>query len=160
ALAPRAVNALLAVRPAAALAKRLAGIDPRRSLPRFAERPFTRVRPPGAVADGAARVDVVGWVDTFTGYFTPWIATAAIEVLTRAGLTVGVPRAALCCGLTWISTGQLEAARRRLRRTVRALARHAGTPIVALEPSCAAVLRSDAVNLLGADDRDAVAVAG
>ena len=48
AFAPRAVNALLAVRPAAALAKRLAGIDPRRSLPRFAERPFTRVRPPGA----------------------------------------------------------------------------------------------------------------
>src|SRR6266702_3143427 len=57
----------------------------------------------------------------------------------------------LCCGLTWISTGQLGMARRMLRRTISALrpALDAGRQIVVLEPSCAAVFRSDAPELLG-----------
>ncbi len=117
---------------------------------------------PGAGVGAGGSRDVVLWVDTFTGYFSPDVARAAVRVLTRAGFSVTFPPAALCCGLTWISTGQLDAARRRLRRTVDALAAHAeaGTPIVALEPSCAAVLRSDAVELLGDDDRAAKRVAG
>ena len=53
----------------------------------------------------------------------------------------------LCCGLTWISTGQLDARPRQiLRRTVAALCARrvgAGVPIVGLEPSCTAVLRGD-----------------
>jgi Fe-S oxidoreductase len=105
---------------------------------------------------------VVLWVDTFTDHFSPQIARAAVRVLEQAGFSVTVPSALLCCGLTWISTGQLDTARRRLRRTIDALARHAeaGTPIVGLEPSCTATLRSDAVELLGADDRAARLVAG
>jgi Fe-S oxidoreductase len=55
----------------------------------------------------------------------------------------------LCCGLTWISTGQLGVAKRVLARTVRHLAPHlrAGGLIVGLEPSCTAVFRSDAFDL-------------
>ncbi|GAA2901880.1 FAD-binding and (Fe-S)-binding domain-containing protein [Streptosporangium fragile] len=157
-LAPRAVNALLRTGPVAALAKRLGGIDHRRSLPSFADRRFRRERPPRGAVPGPT---VLLWVDTFTDHFSPEVARAAVEVLNRAGFSVAVPRAALCCGLTWISTGQLDAARRRLRRTVDTLARHAeaGTPIVALEPSCTAVLRSDAVDLLGPGDRAAKTVA-
>jgi Fe-S oxidoreductase len=51
----------------------------------------------------------------------------------------------VCCGLTWISTGQLNTARRVLRRSLGVLAPHlqAGTPIVGLEPSCTAALRHD-----------------
>ncbi|WP_308201533.1 FAD-binding and (Fe-S)-binding domain-containing protein [Sphaerisporangium perillae] len=114
----------------------------------------------GRMAAGAGRT-VVLWVDSFTDHFSPEVALAAVRVLNRAGLSVAVPRAALCCGLTWISTGQLGTARRKLRRTVDALARYAeaGTPIIALEPSCTAVLRSDAVDLLGGDDRAARLVA-
>ncbi|MEV6866078.1 FAD-binding and (Fe-S)-binding domain-containing protein [Streptosporangium subroseum] len=165
-LAPRAVNAMLGVRLIAAIAKRLGGIDHRRSLPSFAERPFRRRRPmrtasPGTGLSVGAGTSVVLWVDTFTDCFSPEIALAAVRVLNRAGIEVAVPRASLCCGLTWISTGQLDTARRRLRRTVDALARYAeeGTPIIALEPSCTAVLRSDAVDLLGGGDRAARLVA-
>ncbi|GAA5069889.1 FAD/FMN-containing dehydrogenase/Fe-S oxidoreductase [Thermocatellispora tengchongensis] len=158
--APRAANALLHAPVLGGLAKRMGGIDPRRELPSFAERPFSRHRPPRAATPGTGP-RVLLWVDTFTGRFSPGVAQAAIRVLQRAGHTVAVPRASLCCGLTWISTGQLDAARRRLRRTVAALARHAaeGMPIVALEPSCAAVLRADALDLLGPDHPDAAAVA-
>jgi Fe-S oxidoreductase len=63
----------------------------------------------------------------------------------------------VCCGLTWISTGQLDGARRQLRRTLRALAPalDAGIPVVGLEPSCTAALRRDAGELLPGDPRAA-----
>ena len=64
-----------------------------------------------------------------------------------------------CCGLTWITTGQLDHARKLIAQTVETLHPYvaAGTPIVGLEPSCLSVLRSDAVELV--DDPRAVEVA-
>jgi Fe-S oxidoreductase len=66
-----------------------------------------------------------------------------------------------CCGLTWISTGQLDAARRILGGTVTELqvAAAQGIPIVGLEPSCTGVLRSDAAELLDNDAARVVAKA-
>jgi Fe-S oxidoreductase len=54
-----------------------------------------------------------------------------------------------CCGLTAISTGQLDRARRMLARVLDGLEADPGTPVIALEPSCLAVLRDDAGWLLG-----------
>jgi Fe-S oxidoreductase len=67
-----------------------------------------------------------------------------------AGWEVRLPAEPLCCGLTWISTGQLTQAKRRLRATVTALSEHvrAGGLVVGLEPSCTAVFRSDAPDLI------------
>ena len=55
-----------------------------------------------------------------------------------------------CCGLTWISTGQRAGARRQLEASLDVAAPDvaAGTPIVGLEPSCVAVWRSDAAELV------------
>ena len=39
---------------------------------------------------------------------------AAIRVLEDAGYHVIIPEEDACCGLTWISTGQLDGAKRRL----------------------------------------------
>jgi Fe-S oxidoreductase len=74
-------------------------------------------------------------------------------VLESAGFRVAVPTEALCCGLTWISTGQLPTAKRVLRRTLDVLRPwiEAGTLVVGLEPSCTAVFRFDAVELLPED---------
>jgi Fe-S oxidoreductase len=82
-------------------------------------------------------------------------------VLEAAGFDVRVPDGPACCGLTWISTGQLDAARRILGRTVRTLRAAAddGVPIVGLEPSCTAVLRSEARELLPPAEADPVAAA-
>ena len=86
------------------------------------------------------------WPDTFTNHLTPSIGQAAVEVLEAAGWRVIVPSQPLCCGLTWISTGQLATARRVLQRSVDALAPYLrrGALVVGLEPSCTAVFRSDA----------------
>ena len=152
----RLANASLRVAPVAALAKRGGGIDARRGLPRFAPQSFRRwfAARPGAPG---ARKPVLLWVDTFTNAFAPQVGQAAVKVLEAAGYEVLVTGQQVCCGLTWISTGQLDAARRQLRKTLRALrpALDAGIPVVGLEPSCTAALRSDAAELLPGDKRAA-----
>jgi Fe-S oxidoreductase len=148
--APRLSNAALRRRTPARIAKRLGGIDPRRPLPEFASQTF---RAWFASRAPAAGTPVLLWVDTFTNHFTPAVGQAAVRVLERAGYSVRITETPVCCGLTWISTGQLDGARRRLRHSLDALAAHDGVPIVGLEPSCTAVLRSDLVELLPGDRR-------
>ena len=82
-----------------------------------------------------------------------------MAVLEPAGLRVGVVAEHACCGLTWVSTGQLDAARRIMARTLDVLHPYVarGIPVVGLEPSCLATLRSDAVEL--SDDPRAAEVA-
>jgi Fe-S oxidoreductase len=94
-------------------------------------------------------------VDTFTNAFAPHVGQAAVRVIEAAGYEVRITGRNVCCGLTWISTGQLDGARRQLRRTLRALAPalDAGIPVVGLEPSCTAALRADAADLLHGDKR-------
>lgn len=134
----------------------LAGVDRRRTVPAFARRPFRRTfRPePGGTP-------VVLFADSFSDAFSPDAAAATVRVLRAAGYEPRLPSAPVCCGLTWITTGQLDGARKILTRTVAALApdARAGVPIVGIEPSCTAVLRSDIHELLPGDE-DAAAVAG
>jgi FAD/FMN-containing dehydrogenase/Fe-S oxidoreductase len=140
------------------LATWAAGLEPR-EIPLFAEETLQQwwVRRGGSVPGGGGTV--VLWPDTFTNTFHPHIGRAAVELLEDAGWTVEIPTEPLCCGLTWISTGQLAGARRQLRRSLAALdgALSDGTPIVGLEPSCTAVFRSDAAELLPDDPRAAQA---
>ncbi|SDU59285.1 FAD-binding and (Fe-S)-binding domain-containing protein [Jiangella alkaliphila] len=153
--APRLVNAVLSVRPLRRALLRLGGLDPRRDLPRFAS-PFHRQhRRRAAPATAGRRGPVLVWVDSFTNAFAPDVAHAVIRVLTDAGYAVTVSAGDICCALTWISTGQLDQAKARLRRLLAAFEPYAraGTPIVGVEPSCTAVLRSDLVELLGDDPR-------
>ena len=152
---PQTANRLMAG-PLGPLGKRAAGVDPRRGLPVFAPRTF---RGWFAEHPSSSGEPVMLWVDTFTNHFTPEVGIAAVSVLEQAGYSVRIPQRRLCCGLTWISTGQLDTARKMLRRSVSGLAgaAHAGTPIVGLEPSCTAVFRSDAADLLG-ESEAAVAV--
>lgn len=140
---PRAVNALMRVPGLPALA----GVDRRRGLPEFARETFRawfeRRRP----VEGRP---VMLFVDTFTDHFAPEIGRATVKVLEAAGYRPRISESRQCCALTWISTGQLDAARAILGRTVAELAEAAGqgVPIVGMEPSCTAVLRSDALELL------------
>ncbi|GAY07132.1 FAD-binding and (Fe-S)-binding domain-containing protein [Pseudonocardia sp. N23] len=137
------------------LAARLAGVDPRRSVPPFASTPFRRRSRPAPTGGAPA----VLFVDSFTDAFAPAVAESAVAVLARAGVEARPTGAGVCCGLTWITTGQLDAARRILGRTVTTLRRAVddGLPIIGLEPSCTAVLRRDAVDLLDTDDAHTVA---
>ncbi|MGQ4619341.1 FAD-linked oxidase C-terminal domain-containing protein [Nocardia sp. R7R-8] len=167
---PRVVNALAGRTRLRRAALRAAGIDPRRDVPRLAVRTFRRIwrdlddgarMAESAYAPeeraGSGSGEVMLWIDTFTDAFDPEIALAAARLLAAVGYRVRIPEQRVCCGLTWISTGQLDGARRRLRATLTALQEHvdAGGVVVGLEPSCTAVLRADLTELLPDDPRSA-----
>jgi Fe-S oxidoreductase len=127
-------------------------------LPPFARRTFRQewAARPAPSGDGAP---VALWVDSFTDHFAPGVAHAMARVLESAGYRVQVPADDTCCGLTWITTGQLDAARAILARTVATLTPlvDAGIPVVGVEPSCTAVLRGDAVELVGGAEAERLA---
>jgi Fe-S oxidoreductase len=156
--APRTVNAVLGSRLGGRLAKWSAGMDQRREVPPFARRTFRQEweARPSPAGDGSP---VALWVDSFTDHFAPGVALAAARVLEAAGYRVQVPGDDTCCGLTWITTGQLDAARTILGRTVASLVAlaDAGIPVVGVEPSCTAVLRGDALELVGGPEAERVA---
>ncbi|SDJ01809.1 FAD/FMN-containing dehydrogenase [Frankineae bacterium MT45] len=155
---PRLANFTLRRKSLSALGKRMAGVDQRRPLPEFATQTFRDWFAARQKASGQQTGQpVLLWVDTFTEHFSPEVGRAAVAVLEDAGYAVQLTDRKVCCGLTWISTGQLDGARRRLRTTLDALepSLKAGIPIVGLEPSCTAVLRSDVTELLADDERAA-----
>ncbi|MCX4710775.1 FAD-binding and (Fe-S)-binding domain-containing protein [Streptomyces griseus] len=155
----RPLNALARLRPLAALAKRLAGIAPERTIPVLATETYSRWlrRHQGGGTHILSSDRVVAlWADTFTEHLSPQVGRAAVRVLEEAtGRTVLPPVPGLCCGLTYVSTGQLDAARRVMRRTLDRLDLLPGHPLVVLEPSCAATLRTDLPELLPDDPRAA-----
>lgn len=126
------------------LALRLGGLTTQRALPRFASR--RRLRDEIA-SRRAGPGDVVLVVDSFSKGFRPEVAGAALRVIEDAGHRAEV-RTDVCCGLTWISTGQLRQARKRLTRAATALDDGTERPIVVTEPSCAAALRKDLPELV------------
>ncbi|MFB6672085.1 FAD-binding and (Fe-S)-binding domain-containing protein [Streptomyces sp. NPDC056390] len=157
---PRLVNALASSR-LAPIVKRLGGIASEREVPRFADETFLawfRRRTPQG--DGR-RGPVMLWVDSFNNHFTPEVLKDGVAVLEDAGFRVQVPDGTQCCGLTWITTGQLGIARRIAQRTTAALAPAvaAGIPVVGLEPSCTAALKTDLPELLDDDNARGLAQA-
>ncbi|WP_030438026.1 FAD-binding and (Fe-S)-binding domain-containing protein [Actinoplanes subtropicus] len=135
-----------------------AGVDSRRGIPKFASQTFRQWFGDRAAETGKP---VILFVDSFTDHFDPEIAKAAVELLTDAGYAPRITSKAACCGLTWISTGQLDAAKRILGRTVDELSEAAasGIPIVGLEPSCTGVLRGDLPELLDGEGARQVSAA-
>ncbi|MGW0293205.1 FAD-binding and (Fe-S)-binding domain-containing protein [Streptomyces tuirus] len=178
------VNALSAIPPLAWAAKRLGGLAPERGIPRVAARTFSGwwERRPARRPDARGEV-VVLWPDTFTEHLSPAVGQAAVRVLEAAGLRVALPptvrlekppvgdgrtvaldplsllrgRGRVCCGLTYVSTGQLDRARAVMRRTLDLMepVLETDAPVVVLEPSCAAALRTDVPELLHDDPRAA-----
>ncbi|MGN6610186.1 MAG: FAD-binding and (Fe-S)-binding domain-containing protein [Angustibacter sp.] len=151
----RLANLLMGLRLLHPLVTWAAGVDARRSLPTFAPRTFrhwfaSRAGDPRPGRHG----DVVLFVDTFTDAFSPDVGQAAVAVLEDAGYRVRVTSEPVCCGLTWVSTGQLDAARKQASATVQALLPHvrAGAAVLGLEPSCTGVLRADVLELLPDDE--------
>jgi FAD/FMN-containing dehydrogenase/Fe-S oxidoreductase len=98
---------------------------------------------------------VILWADTFNNHFLPSTAIAAAEVLEAAGFGVLVPKAQLCCGRPLYDVGELDRAKSLLLQIMDELyvAIEQRTPIVVLEPSCAAVFRDELVNLFPNDQR-------
>ena len=137
------------------MAKPLLGFASQRSLPAWRSDAF--VAP--AAGPAAKGREVVLFVDTFSTYFDPENARAAIRVLEAGGYTVHLPRSAdetrpLCCGRTFLSSGLVNEARAEAKRMIDTLKPYVerGVPVVGLEPSCLFGLRDEFVSMLPGGD--------
>jgi FAD/FMN-containing dehydrogenase/Fe-S oxidoreductase len=134
--------------------QRFAGFTHERALPQW--RADTFLATTGTDAEDAT---VVIFADTFSNNFAPDVLRAARRVLEAAGHRVAVAwpalgSRALCCGRTYLSTGQVDKARDEAERLLEALSPFVarGVPVIGLEPSCLFTLRDEFLGLgLGPD---------
>jgi Fe-S oxidoreductase len=150
---PRLANAVMGFAPTRRAFGLVAGIAGERRIPRIAARTFAATAAPSAPTSvaGTQPGRVIVWPDTFTNHLAPEVGHAALRVLAAAGFEAVVPRTPVCCGLTAITTGQLDRARAELRRMLAAPELRGDEPVLVLEPSCASTLRHDLRELLPGD---------
>ncbi len=147
-----------------ALLSRVAGLDPRRSLPNLADTRFTAWfgREAPSRQPARPRRTVALFPDTFTNFFEPEVGIAACRVLWALGYEIRLAPA-VCCGRPAISRGLLDRARKLARRSVAALSGLASEdiPIIGLEPSCLLTFRDEIPELVREAHRhDARRIAG
>jgi len=125
------------------------GFAKKRALPKWRGDTFLATTEPDEVD-----ATVVIFADTFSNNFEPEILHAARRVLTAAGHRVAVAwptigARALCCGRTYLATGQVAKARQEAERLIEALVPFVarGVPVVGLEPSCLFTLRDEFLSL-------------
>ncbi len=128
-----------------ALLERVAGIDRRRPLPRFAR--DTLIRWDRRRTKRLGR-ELVFLADSFTTFTEPAVGRAAIELLEAAGYAVRL-EAGGCCGRSSISKGLLDRAGGMAADMTERLAPSAerGVPIIGCEPSCLLTLKEEHLSL-------------
>ncbi|MGC8487964.1 MAG: heterodisulfide reductase-related iron-sulfur binding cluster [Clostridia bacterium] len=134
------------------------GIDHRRRLPRYARVRFSRwvsrqapVPEPDAVLFATCTVE----------YNEPGLGQAALAVLAHNGIKAAVPEGQRCCGMPALDGGDVEGAIERARTNIGLLAPYVarGIPIIALQPTCAYVLREEYPMLVEGEVASQVAAA-
>jgi Fe-S oxidoreductase/FAD/FMN-containing dehydrogenase len=129
------------------------GLSARRRLPEW-RRDWFRADRECDRAQSEGRRELVLFSDTFTTWFEPENARAALKVLRGGGYAVRTAcrpgERPLCCGRTFLSAGLVDEARAEARRTAAALARFVeqGVPVIGLEPSCLLTMRDEFTYLL------------
>jgi FAD/FMN-containing dehydrogenase/Fe-S oxidoreductase len=149
------------------LSERALGLSARRTLPRWRS-PWRTDReiahPADVIGDGR---DVILFADTFNRAFERENLDAAERVLLAGGYRLHhvAPDEAtarpLCCGRTYLSTGDVANARREASRSAAALLPFVlrGAKVIGLEPSCLLTLRDEWGALLPAARAEPMAAA-
>ena len=122
-------------------------LAPQRSLPLFNGNFLASAE--ASQSSFASEREVLLFVDTFNNYMDGENAKAAKRVLEAAGyrvhLNITKGQRPLCCGRTYLSSGQFDKAKAEAKRTLEHLMPFVerGVAIVGLEPSCLLTMRDE-----------------
>lgn len=138
------------------LLEKTVGIDHRRHLPKFALMRFSQWIEKHQERTKTA--DVAIFSTCTVEYHEPGIGQAALKVLAHNGIQAEVPAFQQCCGMPALDGGDIAGATLRARQNVAVLKQFArdGKPILALQPTCAYVLKKEYPLLLGTEDAELV----
>ncbi|MFB6114617.1 MAG: anaerobic glycerol-3-phosphate dehydrogenase subunit C [Halodesulfurarchaeum sp.] len=139
-------NVVANTAPVRKLMEETIGMDSRRPLPHFSTSSFTdwfaSHDPEPALGD--LDRDVALYVDCYVDRNYPEIGKAAVRVLERMGASVSLADTG-CCGRAALSKGRIDEAEAKADAHIEDLVSIAesGTDVVAIEPSCAAMMTTE-----------------
>jgi glycerol-3-phosphate dehydrogenase subunit C len=96
----------------------------------------------------------------FVNYNHPQLGRDLLEVFSRNGIALGLPKQN-CCGMPAMEAGDLELAKRMARQNVAALLPHvrSGQKVLAVNPTCSYTMRKEYGELVGTAEAREVAAA-
>jgi Fe-S oxidoreductase len=127
------------------------GIHKDKLLPDFASSTFEKwAEREGRVREGAQGVEAVLFPTCYVQNNEPQIGRDTLEVLDRNQVKTACVRGLQCCGMPAWETGDLEAVRRQAANNLRVLKPFidAGAKVVAINPTCAMMMRREYPELL------------
>jgi FAD/FMN-containing dehydrogenase/Fe-S oxidoreductase len=153
-LAPGVANFLTQAPEIGDLVKFAGGIARERRMPPYAHETFRDwfARHAPRHPNGS---ELVLFPDTFSNFFRPGTAIAAVHVLEAAGWRVTIPPRLLCCARPLYDWGMLDRAKGLIRALLETLGPDVerDLPVVGLEPACIAAFRDEVVALFPDDRR-------
>jgi Fe-S oxidoreductase len=131
------------------------GIHRDKRLPDFAPSTFERWAERTGRIRGAG-AEAVLFQTCYVQNNEPQIGRDTVEVLERNGVAVACLKGLRCCGMPAWEHGDLETLRRNARANLDALAPHvqAGARVLAINPTCAMMMRREYPDLVAGDDRE------
>jgi glycolate oxidase iron-sulfur subunit len=121
-----------------------------KNFPAFAKRPAVNILPEVSPSVSGERKMRAGYfIGCATNLMFPEVAKATVDVLTRNGIEVVIPKGQACCGIPVYSSGDYDNARALAERNL-AVFRKAGIDCIVTDcSSCSSALKEDVEELLG-----------
>ena len=117
-------------------------------IPAFNERPFSETVPEVVKPEGEARGRVLYFHGCATNHLYGDIGQAVVDVLTKMGVEVIIPKDQSCCGLPIFMSGDRETSLRCIRDTLKIFARPDVEAVVVDCATCGAALKNEYTHLL------------
>jgi Fe-S oxidoreductase len=139
--------------------EKVLGVHRDKLLPDFASRTFESWARREGLTDSGPGGEVVLFQTCYVQHNEPQIGKDTVEVLKKNQVDVRCANHLVCCGMPAWESGNLEELQRRARINLNLLEPHvdAGAKVVALNPTCAMMLRAEYPKLVAEEDRERAA---
>jgi glycolate oxidase iron-sulfur subunit len=127
----------------------LLGMPMGRPIPIFTLKPFLSRYPEVVPAKGERKMRVAFFVGCATNYIYPKIGASLVDVLTKLGVEVVIPKGQMCCGTPLYISGDIEGARYLAQRNIDIFSSLDVDYIVSACASCGLSLKKEWNRILG-----------